>query len=87
MSMVHKDLILDRILNGTHLLTKITFVCVVNSHLKLPKVVQDLLSVLENPVQNLSLQYDMKGLVYKIYTIPEKFHNFILPTNQKVPSN
>jgi hypothetical protein len=29
----------------------------------------------------------MKGLVYKIYTIPEKFHNFILPTNQKVPSN
>jgi hypothetical protein len=31
------------------------------------KVAHDLLSTLENPGQNLSLQYDMKGLVYKVY--------------------
>jgi hypothetical protein len=27
----------------------------------------------------------MKGLVYKVYQIPETFHNYILPLNQMCP--
>jgi hypothetical protein len=46
-----KDLISDRILNGTHLPTNVIFVCAVNPRRHLPEEAKNILSGFENQVK------------------------------------